>query len=172
MAYKLEEINLRTASDPKGLIEEADARYMKNIEDAADRIAENRSKSPIVLLSGPSGSGKTTTSMKISEALLKKGIQTHYVGLDDYYNTIKPETVPRTPEGEMDLESPYCLDIKLLNRHDIHLRRAVGKTIDVPLRDRNSIQVLFSLVDARVPGTIMHKHDSSHVETICLLLHS
>ena len=130
MAYKLEEINLRTASDPKGLIEEADAHYMKNIEDAADRIAENRSKSPIVLLSGPSGSGKTTTSMKISEALLKKGIQTHYVGLDDYYNTIKPETVPRTPEGEMDLESPYCLDIKLLNRHFTEL--AQGKRIYVP----------------------------------------
>ena len=130
MAYKLEEINLRTASGPKGLIEEADARYMKNIEDAADKIAENRSKSPIVLLSGPSGSGKTTTSMKISEALLKKGIQTHYVGLDDYYNTIKPETVPRTPEGEMDLESPYCLDIKLLNRHFTEL--AQGKRIYVP----------------------------------------
>ena len=34
---------------------------------------------------------------------------------------------------------------------------------------RNSIHVLFRMVDARVPGMIMHKHDSCHVETVCLL---
>ena len=29
--------------------------------------------------------------MKISEALEKRGVKTHYVGMDDYYNTILPE---------------------------------------------------------------------------------
>ena len=130
MAYRLEDINYRTVADPKGLIEEADALYAKKVETAAESILENRKNSPIILLSGPSGSGKTTTAMKISEALEKRGGKTHYVAMDDYYNTIQPETVPRTPDGEMDLESPLCLDLELLNRHFTELSQ--GKRIYVP----------------------------------------
>lgn len=130
MAYSLEDINYRTVSDPKGMIEEADALYAQKVEEAAEKIKENKKNSPIVLLSGPSGSGKTTTAMKISEALERRGIHAHYVGMDDYFNTVRPETVPRTPEGEMDLESPLCLDMDLLNRHFTELSQ--GKRIYVP----------------------------------------
>ena len=130
MAYQLNDINYRTVADPRGLIEEADANYSALVEQAAEKIAENRKNSPIVLLSGPSGSGKTTTAMKIAEALEKKGIGSHYVGMDDYFNTIDPATTPRTPEGEYDLESPLCLDMELLNRHFTQL--AEGKRIYVP----------------------------------------
>ncbi len=128
--YSLEDINYRTVADPKGMIEEADAFYARKVEEAADRILNNRKQSPIVLLSGPSGSGKTTTAMKISEALEKRGVYTHYVGMDDYFKTVRPETVPRTPEGEMDLESPLCLDMELLNFHFSEL--SAGKRIFVP----------------------------------------
>ena len=121
MAYRLEDINYRTVADPKGMIEEADAKYRVKVEEAANQILENKKKSPIILLSGPSGSGKTTTAMKISEELERRGVYTHYVSMDDYFNTVRPETVPRTPEGEMDLESPLCLDMELLNQHSLHL---------------------------------------------------
>ena len=130
MAYSLKEINFRTVSDPKGLIEEGDEQYLRKVEKAADMIVENRKKSPIVLLSGPSGSGKTTTSMKIAEALKKRGVGTHYVAMDDYFKTIDPATAPRTPEGDLDLESPYCMDMELLNRHFTMLSE--GKRIFVP----------------------------------------
>ncbi len=130
MPYKLEDINYMTIADPKGMIEEADAQYAGKVEEAAERILDNRKNSPIILLSGPSGSGKTTTAMKISEALERRGVRTHYVGMDDYYKTILPETVPRTPEGEMDLESPLCLDLDLMNRHFTELSQ--GKRIYVP----------------------------------------
>ncbi len=130
MAFSLEEINYRTVADPKGMIEEADEIYEQKIAKAARMILENRKKSPIVLLSGPSGSGKTTTAMKISRALEERGVRTHYVAMDDYFNTVRPETVPRTPEGEMDLESPLCLDMELLNSHFTEL--AQGKRIYVP----------------------------------------
>lgn len=130
MAYKLEEINYRTITDPKGFIEECDAQYHDNVSRAAALIAQNRSRSPIVLLSGPSGSGKTTTSIKLSEALEKLGIGCHYVGMDDYFKTLDPATAPRTPEGELDLESPLCLDMELLNRHFDQLSR--GERIFVP----------------------------------------
>lgn len=130
MAYQLSEINFKTVADPKAFVEEGDALYQAKVDKAADLIMENRKKSPIVLLSGPSGSGKTTTSMKIAEALKKRGIGTYYVGMDDYFKTIDPATVPRTPEGEMDLESPLCVDMELLNRHFTQLSQ--GKRIFVP----------------------------------------
>ena len=128
--FDLNEINLRTVSDPKGFCEECDAEYMKQVKTAASKIADNSLKCPIVLLSGPSGSGKTTTSMKVSEALEKLGIKTHYIAMDDYYNTVTPENTPKTPEGEYDLESPLCLDLPLMNRHFTKL--AGGEEIAVP----------------------------------------
>ncbi len=130
MAYQLNDINYRTVADPRGMIEEADANYAGLVKQAAEKIAENRKNSPIVLLSGPSGSGKTTTAMKIAEALEEKGIGSHYVAMDDYFNTVDPATTPRTPEGDYDLESPLCLDMELLNEHFTMLSQ--GKRIYVP----------------------------------------
>ena len=130
MSYSLTEINYRTVTDPKGLLEEGDAAYNEKVRIAADKIVGNIKRSPIVLLSGPSGSGKTTTAMKIAEELNRRGVGTHYVAMDDYFNTVTPETVPRTPEGEMDLESPLCLDMELLNRHFEMLSR--GERIYIP----------------------------------------
>ena len=130
MAYKLEDINFRVVTDPRGLVEEGEAAYQAKVEKAADLIIANRKNSPIVLLSGPSGSGKTTTAMKIAEELKRRGIGTHSVPMDDYFNTINPDTVPRTPEGEMDLESPLCLDMELMNKHFDMLAR--GQRIFVP----------------------------------------
>ena len=129
MAYKLDEINLRTVSDPKEFMEECDAVYMQRLEEAVRRILDNKKRSPIILLSGPSGSGKTTTSMKIAEAMEKHGVCAHYVAMDDYFKTVDHST-PRTPEGELDLESPLCLDMELLNRHFSQL--AYGERIYVP----------------------------------------
>lgn len=130
MAYELKDINFKTVADPKGFVEEGEAQYLAKVEKAADMILKNKKNSPIVLLSGPSGSGKTTTAMKISEALERRGVGTHYVGMDDYFNTIDPATVPRTPEGDMDLESPLCLDMALLNKHFDQLSQ--GERIYVP----------------------------------------
>ena len=130
MAWQLDDINFRTVSDPKGFVEEGDAQYKARVELAAEKIIENKKNSPIVLLSGPSGSGKTTTAMKIAEELNRRGVGTHYVAMDDYFNTVSPETTPRTPEGEYDLESPLCLDMDLLNKHFTQLSR--GERIYVP----------------------------------------
>ncbi len=129
MAYQLSEINFKTVSDPAGFMAECDERYNTLVREAADRILANRSRSPIVLLSGPSGSGKTTSSMKIAEELNKRGIGTHYVGMDDYFKTVD-HTTPRTEEGELDLESPLCLDMELLNKHFSQLSR--GERVYIP----------------------------------------
>ncbi len=130
MSYQLNDINFRTVSDPQGFIKECDDLYRERVSLAADKIMENMERSPIVLLSGPSGSGKTTTAMKIAEELSRRGIGTYSVGMDDYFKTVDPATVPRTPEGEMDLESPLCLDMELMNEHFTKLSR--GERIFVP----------------------------------------
>ena len=130
MAYQLKDINFKTVADPLSFVQEEDERYHAKVRKAAGMILENHKHSPIVLLSGPSGSGKTTTAMKIAEELKRRGVGTHYVAMDDYFKTIDPATVPRTPEGDMDLESPLCLDMELLNRHFTML--AEGKRIFVP----------------------------------------
>ena len=130
MAYKLNDINFRTVSDPRAFVEEGDEQYRKKVAKAAEKILNNKKNSPIVLLSGPSGSGKTTTSMKIAEELERRGVKTHYVGMDDYYKNLDPLTSPRTPEGDYDFESPLCLDMELMNRHFTQLAR--GERIYVP----------------------------------------
>ena len=133
MAYYLTEINERCRADAAAFIADCDRLYADRLAMAADRIQENMSRSPIVLLSGPSGSGKTTTAMKICEVLEDRGIRTHSVSLDDYFKTVSPETTPRTASGAYDLESPLCLDMDLLNEHFTRLSR--GEKVYVPKYD-------------------------------------
>ena len=130
MAYSLQEINYRTVADPAEWVKECDAVYYGRVQEAADRIIKNMEKSPIVLLSGPSGSGKTTTSANIAKELQKRGVGSHYIGMDDYYKTLDRMTAPRTPEGDVDFESPELLDMELMNEHFAALSR--GESIDVP----------------------------------------
>lgn len=130
MAYSLKEINDAVRSDPKGFAEACDAAFAKKVETAAQKIADHRKESRIILLSGPSGSGKTTTALKIEEQLEKMGIQTHTISMDNYFKTLDPKTAPRTADGLVDFESPKCMDMDLLNSHFAKLSK--GETIVVP----------------------------------------
>lgn len=130
MAYQLQEINRRIRADAAEFLAECDAAYAQRVSLAADRILANLERSPIVLLSGPSGSGKTTTALKIAEELRRRGVNSHAVALDNYFLSLDPRTAPRTPEGEIDLESPACLDMDLLDRHFTALSR--GEEVVIP----------------------------------------
>ena len=130
MPYSLTRLNEAVRSDPAAFARECDAAFAKKVENAASRIAEHRRESRVILLSGPSGSGKTTTALKIEERLEKMGIETHTISMDDYFKTMDPETAPRNRDGDIDFESPFFLDVDLLNRHFAMLDR--GETIHVP----------------------------------------
>ncbi len=130
MPYSLTRLNEAVRSDPGAFARECDAAFAKKVENAASRIAEHRRESRVILLSGPSGSGKTTTALKIEERLRNMGIETHTISMDDYFKTMDPETAPRNRYGEIDFESPFFLDVDLLNRHFAMLDR--GETIHVP----------------------------------------
>ena len=128
--YSLKQINEAVRSDPAAFAQACDAAFEKKVEAAARRIADHRGESHIILLSGPSGSGKTTTALKIEERLKGMGIETHTVSMDDYFYTLDPDTAPRNREGAIDFESPFFLDIGLLNQHFAMLDR--GELIHVP----------------------------------------
>lgn len=133
MAYQLKTINDAIRSDPKGFLEECDAEYQRKIDAAAEKIIKNLPNSPLVLLSGPSGSGKTTTAMKIDDALERRGVITQTISMDNYFQTVSPETTPRTKDGSYDFESPLCMDMALLNEHFDAL--SAGKEIRIPHYD-------------------------------------
>ena len=130
MAYQLQEINRRVKSDVTEFLAECDQSYSQRVSLAADKILANLERSPIVLLSGPSGSGKTTTALKIAEELRRRGVNSHAVAMDNYFKTLDRRTVPRTPEGDIDYESPLCMDMDLLDEHFTAL--SAGREIIIP----------------------------------------
>lgn len=130
MAYQLEHINQAIRADKLGFMEACDRDYQKKVEQAADLICQNMSKSPVVLLSGPSGSGKTTTAHKITAELRRRGVGTHTISMDDYFVRKDPKIAPRTPQGDIDYESPEMMDLQLLSQHFAQLTR--GEEILVP----------------------------------------
>ena len=130
MAYQLKEINEAARRDAAGFMERCDQAFQDKVKQAADLIQERRKGSPVVLLSGPSGSGKTTTAGMICRELERRGIGSHTVSMDDYFVHQDPKTAPRTPDGEIDYESPEVMDLKLLDEHFTMLAR--GEEILIP----------------------------------------
>ena len=130
MILDLNEVNRRVRQDAAGFVQECEAEYAKKIDDAARTIASRIDSSPIILLSGPSGSGKTTSALKLQKALEAYGVGTKSISMDDYFKTVCHETAPRNEKGELDYESPYCMDIPLLKKHMGMLIR--GEEIEVP----------------------------------------
>ncbi len=130
MTYDIGKINALTASAPEELVRQADEAYFERVRAAADAIRRNLARCPIVLLSGPSGAGKTTTARNIETELERQGINSHTISMDNYFNTLDQRTCPRTPEGDIDFESPRLMDMDLLNEHFAML--AEGREIRVP----------------------------------------
>ena len=128
--YNIKTINERAAGDPKGFALECEAIYSRKVMEAAAGIAERAEISRVVFLSGPSGSGKTTTALKICDAIKNLGIYAHTISMDMYFLPPDREDTPRTDDGEYDLESPYCLDLELLNVHFQRLNR--GEEVLIP----------------------------------------
>lgn len=130
MAYQLKEISRAIRTDPVGFMEECDAAYEAKIAAAADMVCRNMKQSPVVLLSGPSGSGKTTTAGKLRSELLRRGVGTHAISMDDYFLGRAQKDQPRAPDGSVDYESPEMMDLELLDQHFSKLTR--GERILVP----------------------------------------
>ena len=91
MPHFLTQVNEAIRRDSAAFAAECDAAFTATVAAAAERIADHRGESRVVLLSGPSASGKTTTALKIKEQMKRLGVETHTVSMDNYFNTIDPE---------------------------------------------------------------------------------
>ena len=135
MSYQLSEINEAVRRDPGKFAADCDADYAKKVNAAARAVSARRDRSHVILLSGPSGSGKTTTAMRIEDVLDHSGVETYTISMDNYFRTVDPETSPRALNGDYDFETPFCLDVELLNKHFSMLDR--DEAIDIPKYDFN-----------------------------------
>lgn len=132
----ISQLNKSIKNDAMAFIKNANEDYMAKVENVAKCISETVSQKPIILLSGPSGSGKTTTAYRLSDSLAKLGVNSHIISMDNYFipnRNIDEKNVPRDEEGNIDLESPYRVDIKLFQEQMKLLSE--GKTADVPVFD-------------------------------------
>ena len=85
----------------------------------------------VVLVAGPSCSGKTTTSRFLNHMLRDNGIQPCVVSLDNYFLNLDQR--PLDPNGNIDYESFYGLDVKQLGRDVVSL--LAGDQVSMPTYD-------------------------------------
>ncbi len=116
----------RRGCDPAAFIAEEERHYERQIDDAADRIADGIDGCRLVLQCGPSSVGKTTTALKLSRALRKRGVEAFVVSLDDFYRGA--DKAPLLPNGQYDYESPLAIDLEQL-RGCITELTETGKTL-------------------------------------------
>ncbi|MGN1415735.1 MAG: uridine kinase [Oscillospiraceae bacterium] len=130
---KTADINRGLETDKEKFIEQSEKNYSSQLEQAAEKIFLDRKTRPIVLISGPSGSGKTTSALKIAELLKARGVNVHTVSMDNYFLPSDMGELPLDENGNVDLESPQRLDIKLFSEH---LEKIfMGESVDVPIFD-------------------------------------
>lgn len=116
------------------LIEKSEKKYYDQLEGLCSDIFNNREERPIVLISGPSGSGKTSTANEISRILNSEyGSKSSVVSLDNYFRSNDSPNMPLDENGNIDLESPYCMDLELLQKHIDLLHE--GKDFEMPTFD-------------------------------------
>lgn len=111
-------LNQKINDDPKKLVEEAEKNYRAQIERLCKAIYKKKETHPVLLISGPSGSGKTSTAHEISRFLMENyNCKSSVISLDNYFRSNKAPDMPRDENGKIDLESPYCTDLALLQEH-------------------------------------------------------
>ena len=99
---------------PEELVRISEERYRRQIAEVADRFCEGFEQNPHILLAGPSSSGKTTTSLNLETELMRRGIRTIAVSLDDFF--VDRQLAKYLPDGTQDLEDPELVDLAELER--------------------------------------------------------
>ena len=114
-------LGLRHASDLNRVVSNAkttelilnsESYYDAQLQRTAEDIIK-RGDVRLVLLAGPSSSGKTTTSKKLMNNLVCRGMKVVQISVDNYF--VDKEKTPKDAEGNYDFESLYAVDVKQFN---------------------------------------------------------
>jgi len=116
----------------KPVVEESLSGYEDSLDEAAKKVLarmDSRNPMRMIWISGPSSSGKTTTTVKLTERLVKQGLRFLMLNLDDYFWSLVEH--PTDWINDRNYETPEALDIQLLNEH---LRALLeGETVEKPI---------------------------------------
>jgi len=123
---------------------------------AFDRRIARGDRIRIVTVAGPSSSGKTTTTVKVHQRLVTRGINVVMMNLDDYFWPAHQHPVDWM--ADRDYETPHALDYNLINQHLRDL--LAGRKIEMPSYD-------FKIGD-RVPGRNLELPPDSVLLLDCL----
>ena len=115
-------LNCENAADLNDMVVNRKLREFIRVNEALQeqkigRIAEQfiQSGARVMLIAGPSSSGKTTFAHRMMIALRVHGLRPVKLSLDDYYRD--RDSLPKEPDGTIDLERLDALDVKLLCEH-------------------------------------------------------
>lgn len=115
---KIDALNHDISNNLDTFISDAEKNYYAQLEIVCRAVNDNKDTHPVLLISGPSGSGKTTTANEISRMLRENfDCKSSVISLDNYFRSNKSPDMPRDKNGKIDLESPYCTDLPLLQEH-------------------------------------------------------
>ena len=115
------------------LIAEDEVQHSRRLERITTEITRRfrQEELRVVLVAGPSCSGKTTTSRFLNHMLRDNGIQPCVVSLDNYFLNVGQR--PLDPNGDIDYESFYGLDVRQLGRDVASL--LAGDQVSMPTYD-------------------------------------
>lgn len=108
------------------LIRVNEALHEKRFSQVADQVVSRGTR--IVMLAGPSSSGKTTSAHRLATQLRVHGKKPVLLSLDNYY--LDRDTIPRQPDGSLDLEHINTLDTALFRENISDLLS--GQEVELP----------------------------------------
>lgn len=115
-AVSIADIDLKISENAVEFAQQCEKEYSDSILKTANGIHSHAQDKPVILLSGPSGSGKTTSALRIEQLLDSWGNETHTISMDEYFYHSEENQI-LDENGNVDYESPYRVDIKLLTEH-------------------------------------------------------
>lgn len=125
-------LNLRLQKgEIEDIIRASEQAYEVDLENAAEMISLHLDTLRMVLISGPSSSGKTTTTIKLGQRLKHIGIKLTSLNVDNYFFNL--DMHPKDEFGDYDFETPYALDLELINKHLSEL--IAGHEVQIPFYD-------------------------------------
>lgn len=147
-------LNKTINENPWELINNSEENYYNQLNNMCCKISQKRDVHPVILISGPSGSGKTSTANEMSGILKKNyNCKSSVISLDNYFRSNTSPDMPKDKNGNIDLESPLCTDLKLLQEHLFLMNE--GEEFMMPVFDFKSQSRSGYVSFKREPDTIV-----------------
>lgn len=111
-SYDVAQLRAGCQNNLTKFVEYCEEKYRNQVLEVVDTLIRGDYK--MLLVTGPSSSGKTTTSNLISKELVKRGVGSLVVSIDDFFLDLKD--TPLLPDGSYDLDNVTTVDIPTFNK--------------------------------------------------------